>query len=109
MLSLMCLTVHHNHIAVPDVSTVTVESSTQTTVSVSWSSAGPSVVRHVVTWRSGDVVVPTTIRGDITCYTISGLSAGRSYDISVRADNAAGSSEVSTTSTVTGKHSFREA
>ena len=49
------------------------------------------------------MVVPITVRGDITCYTIPGLSAGRSYDISVRADNAVLSSEVSTTSTVTGK------
>ena len=83
--------------------TVTVESRTQATVSVSWSSAGPSVANYVVTRTSGGMAVPTTVRGDITCYTITGLSAGRSYDISVRADNAAGSSVVSTTSTVTGE------
>ena len=55
---------------------------------------------YIVTWRSVQILVPVTVTE--TCYTISGLDAGRRYDISVRAQNGAGRGEIRTVSATTG-------
>ena len=72
---------------------------TQTTASVSWISAGSAVDSYMVSWRSGQISVPVT---NTTCYTVPGLDAGSRYNISVRAQNDAGRSEISTVSATTG-------
>ena len=78
---------------------VSVGSTTPTTISLSWTSAGSEVDSYEVTWErdtSGecpDVVDTdsTTIIDGSTIYTIRELEEGSSYTITMTATNAVGS------------------
>ena len=77
---------------------VMVNSTTATTISLSWSSAGSLVDSYEVTWErdtSGECPDEdegsTTITDGSTSYTITGLEEDSSYIITVNATNAAGS------------------
>ena len=78
--------------------------STATSISLSWTSAG-SEVDYEVMWETDDIggcsggsdMNSTTITGGSTSYDIMGLEEGSSYTITVTASNSAGSSENSTT------------
>ena len=78
---------------------------TATSISISWTSAG-SEVSYEVMWQrdtSGECFDEdegsVTITDDSTTYDIMGLEEDSSYNITVTASNAAGSSEVSNTIT----------
>ena len=77
---------------------VTVDSTTATTISLSWTSAGSVVDSYEVTWErdtSGECPDEdegsATITDGSTSYTITGLEEDSSYIITVNATNAAGS------------------
>ena len=77
---------------------VTVNSTTATTISLSWTSAGSVVDSYEVTWErntSGECPDEnngsTTITDGSTSYTITGLEEDSSYTIAVKATNAVGS------------------
>ena len=77
---------------------VTVNSTTATTVSLSWTSAGSVVDSNEVMWErvtSGECPDEnsgsTTITDGSTSYTITGLEEDSNYTITVTATNAAGS------------------
>ena len=87
---------------VPAQPRVTVDTSTATSISLSWTSAGSEVDRYEVMWQrdtSGecpdeddDNIVLTD---GSTIYDIMGLEEDSSYSITVTARNVAGSSAVS--------------
>lgn len=58
-------------------------------ITLSWSSAGPSV-SYQVEWRSGPVEDSAQVSDGSTSYTISGLEAESTYTVSVTAENEAG-------------------
>ena len=77
---------------------VTVSSTTATTISLSWTSAGSVVDSYEVMWErntSGECPNEnngsTTITDGSTSYTITGLEEDSSYTITVTATNAVGS------------------
>ena len=77
---------------------VTVDSTTATTISLSWTSAGSVVDSYEVMWeRDTAGQCPdedegsATITDGSTSYTITGLEEDSSYTITVTATNAAGS------------------
>ena len=85
---------------------VTVGTTTATSISLSWTSAGSEVDSYEVMWQrdtSGEC--PDEDEGSIsltdgsTSYDIMGLEEDSSYSITVTASNAAGSSAVSNTVT----------
>ena len=85
---------------------VTVSTTTATSISLSWTSAGSEVDSYEVMWQrdtSGEC--PDEDEGSIsltdgsTSYDIMGLEEDSSYSITVTASNAAGSSAVSNTIT----------
>ena len=78
------------------VPTVTANSTTPTTISLSWTSAGSEVDSYKVTWErdtSGECLDVdegnATVSGSITSYTITQLEEDSSYTINVTATNAA--------------------
>ena len=80
------------------VPTVTANSTTPTTISLSWTSAGSEVDSYEVMWErdtSGDCPDVdegnATVSGNITSYTITQLEEDSSYTINITATNAAGS------------------
>ena len=80
------------------VPTVTTNSTTPTTISLSWTSAGSEVDSYEVTWErdtSGECPGVdegnATVSGNITSYTITQLEEDSSYTINVTATNLAGS------------------
>ena len=80
------------------VPTVTANSTTITTISLSWTSAGSEVEFYEVTWEkttSGECrdvdEGSATITGGSTSYTITRLEEDSNYTITVTATNAAGS------------------
>ena len=82
--------------------------STATSISLSWTSAGSEAVSYEVMWRTDDIgrctsgssdMDSTTITGGSTSYDIMGLEEDSSYTITVTASNSAGSSEISGTVT----------
>ena len=84
---------------------VTVDTTTATSIFLSWTSAGSEVDSYVVMWTShecpGDVDEGSATITDITetSYIIEGLREGTSYTISVSATNSA---VTSPSGTVTG-------
>ena len=81
---------------------VTVGTTTATSISLSWTSAGSEVDSYEVMWRfyfgecSGVRGGSTTVAGDMTNYTIEGLEEYITYSITVTATN-----DVSSTLNVT--------
>ena len=80
------------------VPTVTANSTTPTTISLSWTSAGSEVDSYEVTWErdtSGECPDvdegKSNITGGSTNYTITRLEEDSNYTITVTATNAAGS------------------
>ena len=80
------------------VPTVTVNSKTPTTISLSWTSAGSVVDSYVLTWERDTLgECPdvnegnATVSGSSTSYTIIQLEEDSSYTINITATNAAGS------------------
>ena len=83
---------------------MSMSTTTATSVTLSWTNAGSVVTTYRVMWErdtSGECpnvdenMVP--LSGSSTAYTITGLEEDSSYDITVTAFNAAGSSEVTVT------------
>jgi len=71
---------------------VTVNSTTATTISLSWSVPSGSVVEsYEVTWEREGIRSSTTITDGSTSYTITRLEAEANYTITVAASNRAGS------------------
>ena len=87
---------------------MTADTTTATTITISWTSAGSESVSFVVMWETDDVggcsggsdMDSTTITDDSTSYEITGLEEDSTYSITVTASNSAGSSAVSNTVTV---------
>ena len=81
---------------------LTVDSTTSTSISLSWTSAGSVVDSYDVMWQrdtSGECFDEdegnTTITDGPTSYNVTGLEEDSSYSITVTATNVAGSSAVS--------------
>ena len=74
---------------------VTLDSTTPTTIPLTWTSPGPVVDGYFVEWTSRECPDvdegSTTITDGSTSYTISGLQEGSSYTVNVTATNTAGS------------------
>ena len=94
---------------------VTVNSTTATTISLSWTSAGSVVDSYEVTWErdtSGECPDEdegsTTITDGSTSYNITGLEEDSNYTITVNATNAAGSAVSDTITGSTGEGGERE-
>ena len=85
---------------------MSVESTTATTISLSWTSAGSMVDSYEVIWQrdtSGDCpdedVGSTTLTDGSTSYSITGLEESSNYTITVIAINA---NDMATSNNVTG-------
>ena len=80
---------------------------TATSISLSWTSAGSDAVSYEVMWETDDIggcsgrsdINSVTITDGSTSYDIMGLEEDSSYTITVTASNSAGSSAVSNTVT----------
>ena len=86
------------------------DSTAATTISLSWTSAGPAVESYHVLWErdtSGECPDEdegsATITGSSTSYTITGLEEDSSYTITVTATNAAGSAASEPVTGMTGE------
>ena len=97
-------------LTVPGIPTGMVSSTTATTISLSWTSAGSVVDSYEVTWErdtSGECPDEdegsTTITDGSTSYTITGLEEDSSYTITVNATNAAGSAASEPVTGMTGE------
>ena len=95
-----------NASSVPGQPVVTVDTTTATSISLSWTSAGSVVDSYEVMWQrdttgecSDEDEGSTTITDGSTSYVIMGLEEGSGYSITVTATNSAGSSAVSDTVT----------
>ena len=83
------------------------DTTTATTISLSWTSAGSEIDSYEVMWETDDVggcsggsdMGSTTIIDDSTSYNITELEEDSTYSITVTASNPAGSSAVSNTVT----------
>ena len=91
---------------------MTVETTTATTISLSWTSAGSVVDSYEVMWErdtSGECPDEdegsTTITGNFTNYTITELEEHSSYTISVKASNVLGIAVSNSVYGVTGEAS----
>jgi len=94
---------------------VRVNSTTATTISLSWTSAGSVVDSYEVMWeRDTSEECPdedegsTTITDGSTSYTITGLEEDSNYTITVNATNAADSAVSDTITGMTGEGGERE-
>ena len=82
---------------------LTAGTTTATTITISWSSAGSEGVSYEVRWRRDTSLMctgfsdmgSTNITDGSTSYDITGLEEDSTYSITVTASNSAGSSEVS--------------
>ena len=78
---------------------VTADSTTATTISLSWTSGGSEGVSYVVDWQrvtTGDCDdvdedSATVVGGSMTNYTVTGVQEDSNYTITVRASNRNGS------------------
>ena len=73
---------------------MSVDSTTATSVSLSWSIPSASEVdSFVVMWQllGSEVISTATFSGSTTSYTVEGLESGSLYNISVTAENDVGS------------------
>ena len=86
---------------------MTAGTTTATSITISWTSAGSEGVSYEVMWQTDDVggcsggsdMDSTTITDGSTSYDIPGLEEDSTYSITVTASNSAGSSAVSNTVT----------
>ena len=86
---------------------MTAGTTTATTITISWTSAGSEGISYEVMWETDDVggcsggsdMDSTTITDGSTSYDITGLEEDSTYSITVTASNSAGSSEGSNTVT----------
>ena len=86
---------------------MTAGTTTATTITISWTSAGSEDVSYEVMWETDDVggcsggsdTGSTTITDGSTSYDITELDEDSTYSITVTASNSAGSSAVSNTVT----------
>ena len=87
---------------------MTADTTTATTITISWTSAGSEDVSYEVMWETDDVggcsggsdMDSTTITDGSTSYDITELEEDSTYSITVTASNSAGNSAVSNTVTV---------
>ena len=87
---------------------VSVGSTTATTISLSWTSAGSVVDSYEVVWTSEECPDDVdkgsnTITDGSRSYTIMGLREGSNYTITVNATNAAGSAASEPVTGMTGE------
>ena len=87
-----------------------VDSTTSTTISLSWTTSNGTADSYEVTWErdtSGECTDvdegSATISGSSTSYTISGLQEDSNYTITVTATNTAGSAVSVPVTAVTGE------
>ena len=86
---------------------MTADTTTATTITISWTSAGSEIDSYEVMWQTNDVggcsggsdMDNTTITDDSTRYDITELEEDSTYSITVTASNSGGSSAVSNTVT----------
>ena len=86
---------------------MTADTTTATTITISWTSAGSEDVSYVVMWVRDTSLKctgfshmnSTTITDGSISYDITGLEEDSTYSITVTASNSAGSSAVSNTVT----------
>ena len=71
------------------------ESTTPTTIQLSWTSSGTAVNMYIISWKRdatkkcfNDHADNSTIAGDSTTYSITGLEEDSGYIITVTASNA---------------------
>ena len=90
--------------------TVMVDSTTPTTISLSWTASNGTTDTYVVAWErdtSGECLDvdedSATISGSSTNYTISGLEEDSNYTINVTATNVVGSAVSVPVTAVTGE------
>ena len=72
---------------------ITVDSTTATSISLSWTiSTGSEVTSYEVTWQlsGSDVIFSATLTGSATGYTVEGLESGSIYSITVTATTTSG-------------------
>ena len=97
-----------NTVKAPGISTISVNSTTLTTISLSWSVASGTVDSYEVLWETdttrecpdGDEGNVTITNGS-TSYTIMKLKKGNRYNITVTATNVAGSTTSSIVTAMT--------
>ena len=87
---------------------MTTDSTTATTISLSWTSGGSEGVRYEVDWQRVTIGEcpdvdqgSVTINDDSTNTVLMGLEEDSSYSITVTASNTAGSTKTSNTLTTT--------
>ena len=94
------------HLLLVEAPVLTAGTTTATTITISWTSAGSEDVSYEVMWErdtslkctSVSDMDSTTITDDsIASYDITGLEEDSTYSITVTASNSAGSSAVSNT------------
>ena len=86
---------------------LTAGTTTDTTITISWTSDDPMVTRYEVMWETDNVggcsggsdTDSNNINDDSTSYDITELEEDSTYSITVTASNSAGSSAVSNTVT----------
>ena len=84
-------------VAPPSNSTLTVQSATVSTISLTWSVLSSSAVDdYELEWRSGAEINSATIPGGTCAYTVRDLNSATSYTIVVTASNPAGRSQSNT-------------
>ena len=92
-------------VAPPSNPTLTVQSATVSTISLTWSVLSSSAVDdYELEWRSGAEMNSATIPGGTCAYTVRDLNSATSYAIVVTASNPAGRSQSNTVTTLTGTH-----
>ena len=95
------------HLLLVEAPVLTAGTTTATTITISWTSAGSEDVSYEVMWQTNDVggcsggsdMDSTTITDGSTSYDITELEEDSTYSITVTASNSAGSSAVSNTVT----------
>ena len=76
-----------------EVLSITVDSTTATSISLSWTiSTGSEVTSYEVMWQlsGSDVIFTATLTGSATGYTVEGLESGSIYSITVTATTTSG-------------------
>ena len=88
---------------------LTADTTTATTITISWTSAGSEDVSYEVMWETDNVggcsgdsdMDSTTITDDSTSYNITELEEDSTYSITVTATNSAGSNVSNTVTAMT--------
>ena len=95
------------HLLLVEAPVLTADTTTATTITISWTNNDPMVTSYEVMWETDDVggcsggsdMDSTTITDGSTSYDITELEEDSTYSITVKTSNSAGSSEVSNTVT----------